>query len=94
MPKPRKFMGAYISGADFFKILHVERVEYEAQAWGDLGASARSRGSALGQGKPRARQRWTESPGRGLESQFRLGAEFEHMLLLGPRWSAVRWAKE
>ena len=56
MPKPRKFMGAYISGADFFKILHVGRVGYEALAWGDLGASARSTGSVFGLGKARARQ--------------------------------------
>ena len=76
MPKHRKFMGAYISGADFFKMMLVGGVGYEALAWGGPGASFGQERPATGQRKPRARQRWTDSPGRGLESQFRLGARF------------------
>ena len=35
------------------------------------GAQTGQERSALGQGKPRARQRWTESPGRGQETSER-----------------------
>ena len=45
--------------------------------------------SGPGQWKPRARQRWTESPGRGQESQFHIPAKFVHLRC---SWSAVRSA--
>ena len=38
--------------------------------WAGLGILTGQERPVAGQGKPRARKRWTESPGRGQESQF------------------------
>ena len=54
--------------------------------WGGLGAVAGQERS--GPGQWRARQRWTESPGRGQESQFHIPAKFVHLRC---SWSALGW---
>ena len=65
-------------------------VGWEALAGQGLGPPAGQEASFLAQGKPRARQRWTESPGRDQESQFHILAFFSEicekmlkMLILG-----------